>query len=63
MNIEKIFHGKSDAGSGSTIDVIRNEENGLYAIIVNDETGYADLIVLDKEMIRDMSQKILEEMK
>ena len=60
MNLEKIFHGESAAGSDNTIDVIRNDENGLYGIIVTDETGYRDLIVLDKEMIRNMSKRILE---
>ena len=62
MNLEKIFHGESAAGSGSTIDVIRNDENGLYGIIVTDETAYRDLIVLDKEMIGNMCRKILEAM-
>ena len=60
MTLEKIFHGDSAAGSGSTIDVLRNEENGLYAIIVTDETAYRDLITLDRETIGNMCKRILE---
>ena len=58
MTVLKIFHGDSCCGSGSTIDIIHNDENDLFAVIVTDETGYRDLITLDRETIFKLCEKV-----
>ena len=53
MTLRQIFHSKSHADSGSTLDIIHNDENDLFGIVVFDGE-YKDLIVINKETVRDM---------
>ena len=53
MTLKQIFHSASHAGSGSTLDIVHNDENGLFGVIVFDGE-YKDLIVINRETVRDM---------
>lgn len=56
--MNRILKMESCAGSSSIIEVVHNPENDKFGIYITDETGYTDLIALNRDQVENLLQLV-----
>ena len=56
--MNRIIRMESCAGSSSMIEVVHNPENDKFGIYITDETGYTDLIALNRDQVEILLQTV-----